>query len=151
MAGAHFSWRLHLAHRVSAADRSGSVSLDREPHLQLKHSRSMVTAWLVRAGISSGLIDSNIVGLPNLILEKRNKILQQRGKHIQVVMLASGHEARVLGRVRSAGAWEVLDCTQHSVALRDGYGTTQSIALDRVQLIEDPVWPRNLTLEIRAD
>jgi hypothetical protein len=82
---------------------------------------------------------------------KTYRILQLQGKIIQVVLLATSREIPIVGRVKSMPAWEVVGCSQFTAIFRDSYGHTHSIALERIQILDDPTSTSSMRLEIRAE
>jgi hypothetical protein len=92
--------------------------------------------------------DSQYEGLIAQRNSKAYRILRHKGQTISVHHVRTGREATLLGRVATMSLFQITDCTTLCVMLRDQYGQNHSIALERIQVLEEPGSPGLITLEI---
>jgi hypothetical protein len=103
--------------------------------------------------IGSQTIEASPQQFERLIAERNSKcyrILQYQGELVRVERLQSGRAAQISGRVAGYSYLEVVGCTQFAVTLRQADGSSQAIAFDRIEVIED-VSTGDLTLGVRED
>jgi hypothetical protein len=109
-------------------------------------------AAFVRIGCQT--IDATQSEYDRLISQRNSKtykILQYRGNAVGVDFTRSGPAAIQQGRVASMAVWHVVDCSGFCAMFRDQYGQGHSVALDRIQILEEPNSAGAIRLEIRND